>query len=96
MKTINFTHKDTNLYHLLKEEIVSVSDQMMQGKATITGYSKETMQDGDSLIIYGCKYTITGEPQRRDHRGVFNNPEDAKGGFFSVETSFERIVQKKN
>jgi len=95
MKTITFTHKDKNLFHLLKETNIIAQGQVLKGEARITGFSKEDISVGDTMSIIGINYQVINVVERRDHKGVFLNPEDNKDSFFEVQTKFERVVETK-
>jgi hypothetical protein len=95
MKTINFNAKSPNLFHTKKEFDIQAESNVLKGKATITGHTKETIDVGDLLDIVGTKYEVTAINERRNHAGEFTNPEDKIDSFFSVETKFERLVVLK-
>ena len=95
MKTITFTHKDKNLFHLIKESNLIPQGQVLRGEARITGVSNEDISVGDTLLIIGVNYQVTNVVERRDHKGVFLNPEDNKDSFFEVQTKFERVIKTK-
>jgi hypothetical protein len=95
MKTITFTHKDKNLFHLIKESNLIPQGQVLRGEARITGVSNEDISVGDTLLIIGVNYQVTNVVERRDHKGVFLNPEDNKDSFFEVQTKFERVIETK-
>ena len=94
MKTLSF-QTGANYYHLLKEHDIVIDKQVKNGFATITGYAKEQIEVGDILNISGKDFEITELIERRDHAGIFNNPNDKKDGFFKVETKFSSLVSVK-
>jgi len=70
MKTLNF-QVGRNYYHLLKEHSLTADGQVVNGFATITGFTKELIQPCDVLNIRGTNYEIVDVLEKRNHAGVF-------------------------
>lgn len=67
-------------YHLYK------GDKM--GVCFLTGWDKKKdLKPSDVLVIQEKAYTIN-DVTYRSHRGVWENPQDAKGTFFQVNMTF--------
>jgi len=92
MKTITFQGKENNFYHTLKEHSVITEGQVIKGKASITGHTKEPIEVGDVFNISGQNFEVEEIVERRNHSGDFINPDDKIDSFFRVECKFERII----
>ncbi len=69
MKTINFNSKTQNFFHTKKEFDLRSESNVLKGKATITGHTKETIDVGDTMEIVGTKYEVTAINEIRNHAG---------------------------
>lgn len=98
MQKINFSGGTKNLYHTLKV----IDKQPLENgggysiTSIITGFTKETISEGDELIIWGQIHTVIGAIERRDHAGTFLNSEDKKGTFFSLTAKSIKLSQPTN
>lgn len=88
MKTIDFSIKTSNMYHTLHEENVQLVENKKTGNATITGWTNQEINVGDRLDINRTIHEVTEVIERRDHKGIFENPEDKLNTFFKVKTKF--------
>lgn len=84
-----------NYFHTLKEHSITVEGQIIIGSATVTGFTKQPLEIGGWINIQKQKYQITEIVERRNHAGVFNNPEDKINSFFKIETKYETIITPK-
>ena len=95
-KSIPLTTSSKDWYYTINEHDTVVEDKVMTGKCTITGICRESVNIGDSFsILRGASQKVNYVVEsitRRDSKGIFNNPEDAKDAFFTAECSFERLI----
>lgn len=97
MKTIHCanTTKPEAMYHKL-EVLEPVNPlQKDSGKARITGWYPGEINPGDTIFIFPTNYYITKVVERRDHRGIFMNPEEKKNSFFDVMCTMTPPIPKK-
>ena len=81
-----------NFYHTKNEVIEKVENNIATGTATITGHTKEQINEGDELSINGYIYNVVNINEIRDHAGKFND-EKNRGVFFSVDCTFKKVIQ---
>ena len=79
------------LYHTVKTQAVKIpeTDQYTQSAIEATGFYKGEMKKGD-IVQFGHfanspQHVIKELVERRDHKGIFPDPDDAKGSFFHVK-----------
>lgn len=93
MKTISMANTSPNWYYTIKEHDTTVEGTILSGKATITGIMRESAEVGDVINYDKVNYTIE-TIERRDSKGVWNVPEDAKNAFFTAECQFSRFINQ--
>lgn len=108
MQKLLFYPPSNNFYHTINKKITGqrsekiegekeFQNQIISGTSVITGYYKGELNPGDVLSLgHGSDYEIVEVVERRDHKGVFKNPEDAKGGYFKVNCKYTDVIKVKN
>ena len=56
------------------------------------GLVEEATDDGPKVFLSKVGWEVTEEIERRDHKGSFTNPEDAKNSFFKVRIEVAKRV----
>lgn len=90
---LNF-QKGRNYFHTLTETVINAEGGVINGTVKITGFSDQKIEVGDIINILQTKYTVT-ECERRDHKGVFTDPQDKINGFFSAQCTFSKATPSK-
>lgn len=91
MKTISMANTSPNWYYTIKEHDTIVEGAVLSGKCTITGIMRESAEVGDAINIGSVNYIIE-TIKKRDSKGTFIVPEDAKNAFFTAECQFTRPI----
>lgn len=108
MKTIQCFGSNPNLYHkfnrlsfdVTTEPIDAANKKLIStGTSVITGFHKGEINVGDIVVItpQGDLHIVDEIIERRDHAGIFPDPNDKIDSFFKVKTHFSttKIVAAK-
>lgn len=98
MTTIDLTRGGSDFYYTCEERSVKVAKAnhttgepaVVRGKANITMHTKKPVEPGTILYCLGQAYVVEKVLERRDCKGRFTDPEEAKDSFVDVDCTFER------
>jgi hypothetical protein len=86
----DYVIKNENTY---KDGLLTVIER----DVVITGWYKGELKYGDIMMFgpNGAHHHVTLVMERRNHRGIFENPDDAINSFFKVKTKVKQTIAPK-